>query len=171
MPLVDALIEIILNGPTTYQEKKELLNICTNEILGAMKNVLHMVKGDPDMSTLHNDDIHVDMMSLAITAKVSKEAVNLPKSGKGPVHWGYGDSTRITLTFKQMLDVVQFSLGNAFFTLGDKIIQQTHGIPMGDPMSPAICIATCAHIEMKWFDALPHESKPHVRFTRYLDDT
>ena len=80
------------------------------------------------------------------------------------------DNTRITLTFKQMLDVVQFSLDNAFFTLGDKIIQQTHGIPMGDPMSPAICIATCAHIEMKWFDALPHEIKPHVRFTRYLDD-
>ena len=41
---------------------------------------------------------------------------------------------------------------------------------MGDPMSPAICIATCAHIEMKWFDTLPNDIKPHVRFTRYLDD-
>ena len=141
------------------------------EILDAMETVLRMVKGDPDMSTLHADDTYVDMMSPAITAKVSKEAVNLPKTGKGPVHWGYGNQdTRITLTFKQMLEITRFSLDNAFFTLGNKIIQQTHGIPMGDPMSPAICIATCAHIEMKWFDAIPNEIKPHVRFTRYLDD-
>ena len=37
-------------------------NMPKNEILDAMKNVLHMVKGDPDMSTLHNDDIHVNMI-------------------------------------------------------------------------------------------------------------
>ena len=69
-----------------------------------------------------------------------------------------------------MLDIVRFSLDNAFFTLGDKIIQQVHGIPMGDPMSPAMCIGTCAYIEMQWFDSLPADVKPHIRFTRYLDD-
>ena len=41
---------------------------------------------------------------------------------------------------------------------------------MGDPLSPAICIGTCAYIEMKWFDNLPNGIKTHARFTRYLDD-
>ena len=60
-----------------------------------------------------------------IVAKTSKEATHLPKFGKGPTHWEYGDvETRITLTFKQVLDSVNFSLENAFFMLGDKIIQQ-----------------------------------------------
>ena len=69
-----------------------------------------------------------------------------------------------------MLDIAQFSINNAFFTLGNKIIQQVHGIPMGDPLSPAICIATCAHMEMRWYDNLPKEIQEQVRFTRYLDD-
>ena len=117
------------------------------------------------------DDTYAEMNSPAITAKTSKEAVNVPKSGRGPVHWGYSrDESRITLTFKQMIDIVKFSLDNAFFTLGQDIIQQVHGIPMGDPLSPAICIGTCAHLEMNWFDNLPLETQSQVRFTRYLDD-
>ena len=140
-------------------------------MLEAMTSILKLVKEDPDIAAVHNDDTYAGMNSPAITAKTSKEAVNLPIAGKGPVHWGYGDKeTRITLTFKQMLDTVRFSLDNAFFTLGDKVIQQVHGIPMGDPLSPAICIATCAYVEMTWFDSLPAEVKPHARFTRYLDD-
>ena len=100
-----------------------------------------------------------------------KEAVNIPKFGTAPVHWGYSrDESRITLTFKQMMDIVKFSLDNAFFTLGHSITQQVHGIPMGDPLGPAICIGTCAHLEMEWFDNLPIETQSQVRFTRYLDD-
>ena len=41
---------------------------------------------------------------------------------------------------------------------------------MGDPLSPAICIGTCAHLEAKWFDGLPSDWQTQVRFTRYLDD-
>ena len=146
-------------------------NMPKNIMLEAMKNILQLVKADPDINALHDDDTFANMNSPAITAKTSKEAVNIPKSGKGPIHWGYGDKdTRITLTFKQMLDIVGFSLDNAFFTLGNNIIQQVHGIPMGDPLSPAICIATCAYVEMTWFNSLPPETQKQVRFTRYLDD-
>ena len=41
---------------------------------------------------------------------------------------------------------------------------------MGDPLSPAICIGTCAYMEMEWFDNLPPKIKTCTRFTRYLDD-
>ena len=84
-----------------------------NIMLEAMKKILQLVKADPDINALHDDDTFANMNSPAITAKTSKEAVNIPKSGKGPIHWGYGDKdTRITLTFKQMLDIVRFSLDN-----------------------------------------------------------
>ena len=90
-----------------------------DDILGAMQFVLREVKGDPDLSSLSVDDTYVEMNSPAITAKTSKEAVNLPKSGKGPAHWGFGsDKNRINLTFKQMINILEFSLDNAFFTLG-----------------------------------------------------
>ena len=146
-------------------------NMPKDKILESMKEILKLVKADPDIDALHEDGTYAEMNSPAIVAKTSKEAINLPKFGKGPAHWGYGDvDTRITLTFKQMLDIVSFSLENAFFILGDKIIQQVHGIPMGDPMSPALCIGSCAYLEMKWFESLPANIQPHVKFTRYLDD-
>ena len=82
-----------------------------DKILEAMTAILQLVKSDPDFSVLTEDDTYVDMKSPAIRAKTSKEAVNLPMTGRGPIHWGYGDkSSRITLTFKQMLDIVRFSL-------------------------------------------------------------
>ena len=41
---------------------------------------------------------------------------------------------------------------------------------MGDPLSPAMCIATCAMHEMDWMATLPEKMKERVNFDRYLDD-
>ena len=86
-----------------------------------------MVMDNPVIT--HEDGNTANMASPAITAKTSKQAINLPKRGKGPIFWGYGNpETRTTLTFKQLMDILEFSLSNAFFTHGKQIIQQTHGI-------------------------------------------
>ena len=69
------------------------------------------------------------------------------------------------------MDVTRFSLDNALFKLGDTIVKQVHGIPMGDPLSPAICIATCAYFENKWFNTLSKTEKENIFFCRYMDDT
>jgi len=144
-------------------------NMDKTDIMDAMRKIQKIVKENPTIT--HEDGITAGMASPAITAKTSKEAINLPKRGKGPVFWGYGNpETRTTITFKQLMDILEFSLNNAFFTHGDKIIQQKHGIPMGDPMSPAICIGTCAILEKQWMDKLETSIQEKVRAVRYLDD-
>ena len=144
-------------------------NVPKSDIMTAMKTTLKIVKNNPTI--FDPKGYYADMKSPAITAKVHKEMINLPKHGKGSIYWGSSHSDdRINLSFKNLIDIVEFSVNNAFFTLGDKIIQQTNGIPMGDPLSPAICIATCAMFEMSWFDKLTIENKEHLHIKRYLDD-
>ena len=70
--------------------------MCT--VSGDLTHVLQLIKQDPAFDNL--DDRYAGMKSPAITAKINKEAVNLPKTGKGPIYWGYGDEDRVTITFK-----------------------------------------------------------------------
>ena len=54
--------------------------------------------------------------------------------------------------------------------LPDGSALQTHGIPMGDPLSPPIAIATCAWLERRWKRMLPKHLHKTFTFVRYLDD-
>jgi hypothetical protein len=133
-----------------------------------MQATLDSVQANPKITSMVGHATH--MCSPAITAKTSKKAVNLPLHGPGPAYWGYGGDDRVTITFKQLMDVTCFSLDNALFKLGDEIVKQVHGIPMGDPLSPAICIATCTYFENKWFNTLSKTEKENIFFCRYMDD-
>ena len=94
-----------------------------NEVLHAMQTIIDRVLADPDLTNI--DGCFAGMKSPAITAKTRTGAVNVPKSGKDSVLWGHSnDPSRITITTKNMMDVVKFCLDNAFFTLDGQIIQQ-----------------------------------------------
>ena len=41
---------------------------------------------------------------------------------------------------------------------------------MGDPISPAMTIAACAHVEKRWISARSDTEKKHIRARRYMDD-
>ena len=64
---------------------------------------------------------------------------------------------------------MEFSLDNAITKLGDKLLWQVMGIPMGDPISPGMTIITCARMEQRWMANLTAE-KTLFRAARFMDD-
>ena len=82
-------------------------NVPTSDIMTAMKTTLEIVKNNPTI--LDPEGYYADMKSPAITAKVHKEMINLPKHGKGSIYWGSSHSDdRINLSFKYLIDIVEF---------------------------------------------------------------
>ena len=65
-------------------------------------------------------------------------------------------------------EIVKWDVANIYFTLGDKTVRQTMGIPMGSPCSPALAVAVCMHAEHKFAEMHP-EVVVHYGF-RYIDD-
>ena len=70
-----------------------------------------------------------------------------------------------------MLDVCEFSLDFAVMRMpkGD-LKRQRWGIPMGDPLSPAMAIAACAWMESEWMQQLTDTDKRRFRARRFMDD-
>ena len=63
--------------------------------------------------------------------------------------------------------VLIFYFQNVFFTVGDRILQQRLGVPMGSPCSPALAIALCMHAEHLFL--APLDKSKFLGF-RYMDD-
>ena len=73
--------------------------------------------------------------------------------------------------FEILLDALDFALDNAIFALvGGKLIRQAKGIPMGDWLSPAMTIGTCAWMEREWMTSLHEDVKARFVAARYMDD-
>ena len=64
---------------------------------------------------------------------------------------------------------MEFSLDNAISKVGDQLLWQVMGIPMGDPISPGMTIITCARMEQRWTATLAAE-KTLFRAARFMDD-
>ena len=70
-----------------------------------------------------------------------------------------------------MLDVMEFSLDYAIVRMPDgRLLRQTQGIPMGDPVSPAMMLSACAWMENEWSEALAPADKQFFRAKRFMDD-
>ena len=118
---------------------------------------------------------HVMGASLVILALAQRRqaCLHVPKRSKSlPCRWGSTTDPRyVTIPFTTMVEVLDFSLDNTYILMPDGTIkQQVSGIPMGDPLSPACAIGTCAWMEMEWMNSLSAESKQHFRAKRFMDD-
>ena len=70
-----------------------------------------------------------------------------------------------------MLDVMDFSLDNAFVKMPDgQLLRQRNGIPMGDPLSPGMTIITGAWMEDGWLQTIHDDDKDYFRARRFMDD-
>ena len=70
------------------------------------------------------------------------------------VHFGRSvdsDGSRITLSYKEIIKIVDFDLSNSFFKIGSYLGKQTVGIPMGSPLSPALAVIVCAFYENRLY--------------------
>ena len=75
------------------------------------------------------------------------------------------------IPFEIMMDVMEFALDYAIIRMpnGD-LKRQRHGIPMGDPISPAMAIAACGWMEDEWMQQLTQGDKNRFRARRFMDD-
>jgi hypothetical protein len=66
---------------------------------------------------------------------------------------------------------MEFALDHAIIKMPDgTLLRQTQGIPMGDPLSPGMTIATCAWMEHEWMQSIHPKEKIFFRAKRYMDD-
>ncbi len=65
-------------------------------------------------------------------------------------------------------DLIRFDLSHIFFTLGDLLLQQHRGAPMGGYVSATYAIIACAYDEYRFHATLP--ANIHLLARRYIDD-
>ena len=80
--------------------------------------------------------------------KYGAKGVWVPIWGKQQCVWHTRKKEYRMIPFEVIMDVVTFSLENALIRMPDgRILKQTTGIPMGDPLSPGMTILACAYKE------------------------
>ena len=104
-----------------------------------------------------------------------RKKVSVPVSKTdNDLHFGTScdvDKSRITLTYDDLTDIVNFDLNNSVFTVGSWTGKQTCGIPMGSPLSPALAVIVCAYYETKIFKKISSKGwNNKLLGTRYMDD-
>ena len=106
-----------------------------------------------------------------VTRSTGCTEVWVPKhSDQQPCRWKSRKGAQ-AIPFEVMLDVCEFSLDFAVMRMpkGD-LKRQRWGIPMGDPLSPAMAIAACAWMESEWMQQLTDTDKRRFRARRFMDD-
>lgn len=100
------------------------------------------------------------------------EGVSVPKySDTRTCAWCSKRTTNQMIPFEVMLDVMEFSLDFAIVKMPDgRLRRQREGIPMGDPLSPGMTIATCAWMEKEWMQQLDARDKQRFVAKRFMDD-
>lgn len=71
--------------------------------------------------------------------------------------------------FTDLLDIVDFDLRNAIFTVGAHLRQQHVGTPIGGILSTVYAVLTCAFAEHKWVCSLGTDVH-YFSSVRYVDD-
>jgi hypothetical protein len=101
------------------------------------------------------------------------EGVTVPKYKKSePCSWRKSEKrNKVWIPFETMIKVMEFSLDNAFVKMPNgKLRKQMEGIPMGDPISPAMTIGACAWMENEWMESINPLDKLMFKAKRYMDD-
>jgi len=126
-------------------------------------------------TNLPQKQISTAIMNLFQLAKHVKRTkwITINKRGVRGVRWGkYVDRvSTVQIQYFELLKLVELDINNCYFKLGDQIMKQIIGIPMGGPTSPPCSIILCAMAEINWQKQLKHlHIFNNTFFTRYVDD-
>ena len=102
--------------------------------------------------------------------KYKRTGVWVPSVGAKNCRWNQLGHKGKWLPFDVLLQVLEFSLENAIVKVKGVLKHQSKGIPMGDPLSPAMTIGTCAWMEGQWLQTLKEADKQFFTAARYMDD-
>ena len=119
--------------------------------------------------------IHWVLFETSKTRFRDRGMVSIPVSkADNDVHFGRSvdsDGSRITLSYKEIVKIVDFDLSNSFFKIGSFLGKQTMGIPMGSPLSPALAVIVCAFYENRLYKMIENFGWNNtIVGTRYMDD-
>ena len=114
----------------------------------------------------------IDLIRLASTV-TRRKWITIQKRGKKGVRWGKSFDKRnfVQLEFSDLLKFVELDTFNCYFMVGDIILKQITGIPMGSPISPPSAIILCAMAEIIFNKQIKHlHILNNFFFNRYIDD-
>ena len=160
----------------TVQQK--IATLCEKEPQGNLKaylgDIKNMYTNIPHPALFEAIDWVMDLVK-KLPESQHGVAIKRKQNGKSGARWATPQDQTPTMqklwkviSIDTMVAIMHHDIENIFFTVGDTMIQQTLGIPMGSPCSPALAIALCMHAEHRF---LSHHPTPHkfVGF-RYIDD-
>ena len=155
-----------------------------------VRKVNRLLKQDPDLkvhprggdkknmfSELPHDTVleALDWVFARFAEKNHTDCVSLQRTGTQGVFMG-----RSRMAGWLAMDVrllLQFDIENCYYRVGDAVVKQVHGVPMGSPPSPAVASAVMQFFEHPFpTEDLPQllsvecESSDHAEGCRFADD-
>jgi hypothetical protein len=111
------------------------------------------------------------VLTLVATHFGNDAQVFVPNASSAKPTWSAdapGSRPGVHVTLDTMQTVLEYDITHIYFRLGNKLLRQCLGVPMGSPCSPALAIALCMHAEHAFMQAHPGV-RVHAGF-RYVDD-
>lgn len=100
-----------------------------------------------------------------------RNVVSVCRYGSKEARWGPSyNADWIALPFKMLLNIVEFDLANVYFTVGDVVLKQSNGAPIGGFISSLYGNVVCAKAEYQWLTSLGADQRLFVA-ARCQDDT
>lgn len=114
----------------------------------------------------------VDWLLALVGSKTRRKDIAAPRRGRKGTFVGRSSNTDAFVNFSlsDLRDIVEFDLDNAIFTVGDVILKQNVGIPMGSPISPVLATLVCSYSESMSISQRKHAGERRVYGKRYVDD-
>ena len=116
---------------------------------------------------------HVEWLLDFVLSKSRRKIICIPKFGKDKVCWGrsFNPNKSSHIQFIDLVNIVKLDIKNCYMRLGNYILQQIVGIPMGSPLSAVLAILCCCIAEYNWQISLKQRNIfDHIFLTRYVDD-
>jgi hypothetical protein len=72
--------------------------------------------------------------------------------------------------FDMLFNIINMDLNNTIFSVGDVLLKQKKGVPMGSPISPVLAIMVAAYYENMFYLDCGSDAECRFRGMRYVDD-
>ena len=124
------------------------------------------------MSTvLHETTNEHSNMNTEYHRQTKVKYISVPRSKCEPTHFShYQTADQWNFTHEDLMNIVKFCIDNCLTMVDGCVYHQNHGVPMGDPLSPPISIATAAVYEKLWAKQHTHHASNKLHLKRYVDD-
>ena len=181
-----ALTFMLLQIPMQYEHFNLFNMTCVKTFIDntnkrfAILNVNAIYPFLVDISNMYTEMQHTTIMNalvwlIGVTSGSERGrdrvAIRRFKSKQFVTHWGrsYNKFTHTEMTIETLMTIIQYDMNNVYFTLGDVLLRQINGIPMGGFISAPEAQLVCIYSEVQFHKSCGLDSR-YISGTRYMDD-